>query len=146
MRVIVGLIKGLIVGGAVGYGILRLGWTSAALAYVACAVVGALVGVVAGRAPWKADTIWTPVLKMVFGAGVGVGLAALGLHFGPGMDVYIKPLGAGLETVPFRSGPILAPVIGVLYGIFVEWDDGGTKKVASAAKDDLSAKTKKKPS
>lgn len=128
MRVIVGLVKGVIVGGAVGYGILRLGWTSAALAYLACAVVGAVVGVVAGRAPWKAETIWTPVLKMVVGAGIGVGLAALGLHFGPAADINVKALHTGLDAVPFRSGPILAPVIGALYGIFVEVDDGGGKK------------------
>jgi hypothetical protein len=146
MRVIVGLIKGLIVGGGVGYGILRLGWTSGFFAYVACAVVGALVGVVAGRAPWKAETIWTPVLKMIVGALIGVGLAALGLHFGPGMEVYVKPLNAGLDSVPFRSGPILAPIIGVLYGIFVEWDDGGTKKsppAAAAAKEDAPPPTKR---
>jgi hypothetical protein len=132
MRVIIGLIKGLVVGGAVGYGLLRLGWVSPVLAYLGCAIVGAVVGVVAGRAPWQADTIWTPVLKMVFGALVGVGLAALGVHFGPSIDVFIKPLHAGLDTVPFRSGPILAPIVGVLYGIFVEWDDGGAKKPAPA--------------
>ena len=134
MRVIIGLVKGLIVGGAVGYGLLRLGWTSGALAYVACAIVGALVGVVAGRAPWKAETIWTPVLKMIVGAGIGVGLAALGTHFGPDSEVYVKPLQTGLEHVPFRSGPILAPIIGALYGLFVEWDDGGAKKDAPAKK------------
>jgi len=134
MRVIIGLVKGLIVGAGVGYGLLRLGWTSGALAYVACAVVGALVGVVAGRAPWKAETIWTPVLKMIVGAGIGVGLCALGTHFGPDSEVYVKPLQTGLEHVPFRSGPILAPIIGVLYGIFVEWDDGGGKKDAPPAK------------
>ncbi|MGZ3428910.1 MAG: hypothetical protein ACXVCV_19795 [Polyangia bacterium] len=132
MRVIIGLVKGLIVGGGIGYGLLRLGWTSGVLAYVACAVVGALVGVVAGRAPWKAETIWTPVLKMIVGALIGVGLAALGTHFGPDSEVYVKPLQTGLEHVPFRSGPILAPIIGIIYGIFVEWDDGG--KEAAAAK------------
>jgi hypothetical protein len=134
MRVIIGLIKGLIVGGGVGYGLLRLGWTSGALAYVACAVVGALVGVVAGRAPWKAETIWTPVIKMIVGAAIGVGLAALAVHFGPDSEVYVKPLKTGLDSVPFRSGPILAPIIGVLYGVFVEWDDGGGKKDALPAK------------
>ena len=132
MRVIIGLIKGLIVGGGVGYGLLRLGWTSGALAYVACAIVGAVVGVVAGRAPWKAETIWTPVLKMVVGALIGVGLCALGVHFGPDSEVFVKPLHTGLEHVPFRSGPILSPIIGVLYGIFVEIDDGGSKKEAAA--------------
>jgi len=136
MRVIIGLVKGLIVGAGVGYGLLRLGWTSGALAYVACAVVGALVGVVAGRAPWKAETNWTPVLKMIVGAGIGVGLAALGTHFGPDTEVFVKPLHTGLDQVPFRSGPILAPIIGVIYGIFVEWDDGGAKKEPPAKKPD----------
>ena len=134
MRVIIGLVKGLIVGGGIGYGLLRLGWTSGVLAYVACAVVGALVGVVAGRAPWKAETIWTPVLKMIVGALIGVGLAALGTHFGPDSEVYVQPLRTGLDHVPFRSGPILAPIIGVIYGIFVEWDDGGAAKKEAAAK------------
>src|SRR3954471_20109874 len=104
MRVIIGLIKGLVVGGAIGFGLLRLGWITPAVAYLACAVVGALVGVVAGRAPWKADTIWTPVLKMIVVAVIGVGLAALGLHFAPNIDVFIKPLQAGLDEVPVRSG------------------------------------------
>ena len=89
---------------------------------------------VAGRAPWKAETIWTPVLKMVVGAAIGAGLAALAVHFGPDSEVYVKPLQTGLERVPFRSGPILAPIIGVLYGVFVEWDDGGGKKDAPPAK------------
>ena len=53
------------------------------------------------------------------------------MHFGPDSEVYVKPLQTGLEHVPFRSGPILAPIIGVLYGIFVEWDDGGGKKDAA---------------
>ena len=144
MRVIVGLIKGLVVGALVGYGILRLGWTSAAMAYVASAIVGAVVGVVAGRAPWKAETIWTPVLKMIVGALIGVGLAALGLHFGPAAEVYVKPLNTGLEHVPFRSGAILAPIIGVLYGIFVEWDDGGTKKAPPPSGTERAAPVAKK--
>src|SRR5262245_25279557 len=125
MRVIIGLIKGLVVGAGIGYGLLRLDWVTPAVAYLACALVGALVGLVAGRAPWQADTIWTPALKMIVGGVVGVGLAALGLHFAPNIDVLVKPLQVGLDTVPFRSGPILAPIVGVIYGIFVEVDDGG---------------------
>jgi hypothetical protein len=130
MRVIIGLVKGLVVGGAIGYGMLRLGLVSPAFAYVACALVGALVGVVAGRAPWKAETIWTPVLKLVVGAGIGVGLVALGLHFAPDVELNVRPLQVGLDQLPFRSGPIWAPIVGVLYGIFVEWDDGGGKSSA----------------
>lgn len=129
MRVIIGLLKGLVVGGGIGYGLSYLGLVSPALAYVACALVGALVGVVAGRAPWKAETIWTPVLKLVVGAVIGVGIAAAGLHFAPSSNV---PLGMlhvpHLSDVPFNSGTIWAPIVGVLYGIFVEWDDGVGKK------------------
>ena len=47
--------KGAVVGGAVGYGSLLLGWLVGPLAYLACAAVGALVGLVAGRAPWHAE-------------------------------------------------------------------------------------------
>lgn len=132
MRVIVGLLKGLVVGGGVGYGMLRLGLVSPVFAYLACALVGALVGVVAGRAPWKAETIWTPVLKLVVGAGIGAGLVALGLHFAPETMLNIRPLQVGIEQLPLRSGPIWAPIVGVLYGIFVEWDDGGGKSSTPA--------------
>ena len=125
LRVIVGLIKGAVVGGGVAYGLLRLGLgaPSSLVAYLACGVVGALVGVVAGRAPWKAETIWTPVLKMVFGAGIGAGLAWLGLHFLPERSFTVSSLGA----VSLASAPVLSLGVGLLYGLFVELDDGGDK-------------------
>ncbi|MSP62037.1 MAG: hypothetical protein EXR72_17235 [Myxococcales bacterium] len=122
LRAIVGLIKGLVVGGGVGYGLVVSGMAeSGALAYVACALVGALVGVVCGRAPWKSETIWTPVVKMIVGAVIGGGLCALGRHFLPGATLYHVEKFA---LTP-QSGPFLATAIGVLYGVFVEIDDGG---------------------
>lgn len=132
LRVIVGLIKGAVVGGGVAYGLLRLGLgaPSSVISYLACAVVGALVGVVAGRAPWKAETIWTPVLKMVVGAGVGAGLAALGLHFLPEKTFTVSSLGA----VSLASAPVLSLGVGLLYGLFVELDDGGEKSAPAAKK------------
>ena len=127
LRVIVGLVKGAIVGGGVGYGLLRLGWTDSIIAYLACAVVGAIVGVVAGRPPWKAETIWTPVIKMIVGAAIGAGLCALGLHFLPSTEINLQALHTSVAEVSLRSGAALAPLVGVLYGIFVELDDGGEK-------------------
>jgi hypothetical protein len=124
MRVIIGLIKGAIVGGGIGFGLLHLGWTGGVMAYLACALVGALVGVVAGRAPWKAETIWTPVLKMIVGAGIGVGLCAVGFKLLPNPEFHAGSLGA----LSLHSGPVLAPLIGILYGVFVEVDDGGKQK------------------
>ena len=50
--------------------------------WVTYGVIGALVGLVAGRPLWalitdKEGTTWVSVLKAVFGYGVGVGLYAL---------------------------------------------------------------------
>jgi hypothetical protein len=123
LRVVIGLLKGALVGGAVGYGLLHLGWTSGLIAYLACAVVGAGVGLVAGRAPWRAETLWTPLVKLIVGAGVGVGLCAVGYKVLPDASLHL----AGLGTVSLHSGALLSPIVGVLYGIFVEVDDGGGK-------------------
>jgi hypothetical protein len=124
MRVIVGLIKGAIVGGAVGYGALTLGWQAGLMAYLACALVGALVGLVAGQPPWRADTIWTPVIKMVVGAGIGAGLCAIAFHFLPNPSFRAAQFG----ELHLHSAPPLSVLVGVLYGIFVEVDDGGERK------------------
>lgn len=130
VRVILGFVKGALVGGGIGYGWLKLGLTGSVMAYVACAIVGALVGIVAGRAPWRAETIWTPVVKMVVGAIIGVGLAAIGLKLVPDASFHVGPLGA----LSLHSGPVLAPIVGILYGIFVEVDDGGKKAEAAPPK------------
>jgi hypothetical protein len=130
VRAIVGLVKGLLVGGGIGYGLVALGWTGAVWVYLACALVGALVGVVCGRAPWRSETIWTPVVKMIVGAIIGVGLCALGRRFVP--DVHL----ATVQALDLRTtgGTFLAATIGVLYGVFVEIDDGGrTEKEAAPA-------------
>jgi hypothetical protein len=124
LRVIVGLLKGAVVGGAVGYGLLKLGWTSTFFTYVACSVVGALVGLVAGRPPWAAETFFTPLIKMIVGAAVGAGLCAIGLKVLPNPELTLGSLG----TVSLHSGPALSLFIGMLYGLFVEVDDGGSSK------------------
>lgn len=137
LRAIIGLVKGLIVGGGIGFALLKLGWEGSFWAYVGCALVGALVGVVCGRAPWKSETIWTPVVKMIVGAIIGGGLCALGRHFLP--DAALPKVQDVALTI--RSGSFLAAAIGVLYGMFVEIDDGGK---AAAEKDGKSAEPAKK--
>jgi hypothetical protein len=122
VRVLIGLIKGSIVGGGVGYGLLRLGASGGLLAYVGCVAVGALVGLVCGRAPWRSDTIWTPIVKMVVGGLIGLGLAFVGTRFLPDATLHLQGVDVGT-----RSAPFLALAVGVLYGIFVEVDDGGGK-------------------
>jgi hypothetical protein len=122
-RVLFGLLKGLVIGGGAGYLLLHLGWTGSVGAYLGCAVVGALVGLLCGRLPWKSETIWTPVVKMIVGSLIGSGLCALGRRFIPAMPLPAIE-GVSLTT---DTGPFLAVVVGALYGIFVEVDDGGNR-------------------
>lgn len=129
LRVLIGLIKGAVVGGLIGYGTWYLGWTGGVVAYLACALAGALVGVIAGRAPWRAETIWTPVIKMIVGAVIGAGLCFVGFRFLPDPQFKIEGLELGLH-----SATVLAPAIALLYGIFVEVDDGGAGKRELARK------------
>src|SRR5262245_41818954 len=93
LRIVVGLIKGALVGGAAAYGLLRAGFTSGVYAYIACVVVGALVGVVAGKPPWKSETMWTPIIKLIVGGAVGAGLCAVGLKVMPEFTVQVSGLG-----------------------------------------------------
>lgn len=130
-RALFGFIKGLLVGAGVGIALLVLtpqedGFLASFLSYLGCALVGALVGVICGRAPWKTETAWIPVLKVSFGCILGVGLYALGHALLPTLSLGTV---SALSTQPIvlNSAVLLAPIIGVLYGLFVEVDDGGTK-------------------
>ncbi len=126
-RALLGLIKGALIGGGIGYCLLKLGNPSGILVYLCCGIVGAVVGLLCGRAPWHAETIWTPILKVIFGFGIGAGLYALGHRFAPGMSLTIQGF---TEPTSLRSGATLAPIIGMLYGLFVEVDDGAGNAAA----------------
>lgn len=135
LRVLLGLVKGGIIGGAVGFGAWKLGLTSGALAFVALGLVGALVGIFGGRPPWRQETIWTSVLKGAFGFGIGAALywgarklfGDAHLAFATGLGAPDKPV----VELPF----LLGPLIGSLYGIFVEVDDSsGAAKAAPPGK------------
>ena len=120
-RIVLGLIKGIVLGGAVGYGLLRLGWNAPLWIYVACAIVGALAGVVCGQPPWRANTLWTPIVKMLVGAIIGVGLGMIGRWLLP----HTPLLTFAGTALTWQSGPVLVAGVGILYGLFVEIDDGG---------------------
>ncbi|MFO0655844.1 MAG: hypothetical protein U0787_12305 [Polyangia bacterium] len=136
-RALLGLIKGVLVGSGIGFALLKLGSPAGILAYLFCALLGATVGVVCGKAPWKAATLWTPILKMVFGAAIGVGLYAVGHRFMPALSLSIDGMANKLSI---QSATVLAPIIGALYGLFVELDDGGADSPSAPAKKSLPAK------
>jgi hypothetical protein len=141
-RALFGLLKGLLVGGAIGYCLLKLGNPENFLIYLCCGIVGAVVGVICGRAPWHAETIWTPIIKMIFGFAAGAGLFALGHRFLPGLTI---PLQGFAPAAKLNTGGLLAPLIGGLYGLFVEVDDGGSSGSSPKPKTPAKAKAKALP-
>jgi len=132
VRAILGLLKGVIIGGGLGYGFKYLGplADSNVMHYLLYAAIGALVGFIAGKPFWRHETIWTPVVKAIVGAGVAIGLYLL----------VAKPLGDPKLTflgpeVRVTSVPyLLGAAIGAVYGIFVEIDDGGKSDARGGAK------------
>jgi hypothetical protein len=133
-RVILGIIKGTLIGGAIGYAALRLGVTTGPLAYATYAALGFLVGLVCGKAVWRQETMWTPALKGLFGAAVCAGLYWGVSKFLGGALSGVKlelPPQLGASDRPVLEVPLLvAPVLAIIYGVFVEIDDGERKAKA----------------
>jgi hypothetical protein len=123
LRLLLGLLKGVIIGGGLGFGFQYLGSIAqqSFMQYVLYGVIGALVGFIAGKPFWRHETIWTPVIKALVGAGVCIGLYVLVKRpLGDPKLAFIGP------TVTATSLPyIFGAVVGAVYGIFVEIDDGG---------------------
>src|SRR5687768_17309412 len=97
VRLLLGLVKGLVIGGLVGFGLAKAGFAApgAIIAYLAAGLVGALVGLVAGKPIWAAGGKIEAGLKAGFGAILAVGLMWLTRKF----------LTFG---IPFELGPLAA--------------------------------------
>lgn len=136
VKLLVGLLKGAAIGGAVGYGAFELanatGFGNAWLTY---GVIGALVGLFVGKPLWallrdKNTTNIIAILKAAFGFGVGCGLyAIIAKAWSPDPSLLV------VGDYPLLYWPpTLGAAIGGLYGAFVELDDSigddGAKKPA----------------
>jgi hypothetical protein len=75
-RLFIGIVKGLLVGGLVGFALAKLGFASpgAIIAYLAAAMTGVLVGLIAGKPIWAKDAKIEAGMKAFVGALLGVGL------------------------------------------------------------------------
>lgn len=143
-KLVVGILKGAVIGGAVGYGAYALasatGFGSPWLTYGA---IGALVGLIAGRPIWslirdKNATTWVSILKAAFGFGVGCGLYALIAKAWHPPELLVS--GYDLFTWPVTLGG----AIGAVYGGFVELDDAiGDDKKAPPAKEPVGPSARK---
>lgn len=137
VKLLVGLIKGAVLGAGVGFGAWQLdkatGFFNSWLTY---GVIGSLVGLVCGQAIWALlrdtkKTNYTAIVKAVFGFGVGCGLYAL---VAKAIDPTLMVSGFNVFAWPVTLGG----AIGGLYGAFVEVDDSvddpAPKKKLPAAK------------
>jgi len=125
-RLIIGLVKGAVIGGALGYGAYAAGMDGG-FNWLTYGLIGAFVGLIVGRPVWshladKKSTAVTSVIKAVFGYGVCVGIYALVAKAWGGFEFSIGALEDGprnLYNWPF----VLGPAIGGLWGAWVEADD-----------------------
>lgn len=77
-RLLVGIVKGLVLGALIGFGLLQissaLAFPGAVVAYVAAAATGVLIGLIAGKPIWAKDAKIEAGMKAAVGALLGVGL------------------------------------------------------------------------
>lgn len=123
VRLLLGLVKGAAIGGAVGYGAysagMHGGWN-----WITYGLIGVVIGLLVGRPLWRHlldrhSTAVTSIIKATFGLGMCVGLYALVAKAWGGFDLTLMG-----ETRNLYDWPIvLGPIVGGLWGAWVEADD-----------------------
>lgn len=139
LKLLVGLLKGAAIGGAVGYGAHALQQsTGFSNAWLTVGLIGALVGLLVGKPIWallrdKNQTNIIAIIKAAFGFGIGCGLyAIIAKAWAPDPGL----LKVGDYSLLYWL-PSVGALIGGVYGGFVELDDsigddGGAPKKAAA--------------
>lgn len=129
LRLLLGILKGGVLGAGVGLGAHHLelgpGWN-----WVVYGAVGLVVGLFVGRPVWShlfdaKSTVWTGILKGIFGFGIGVGLWALGSQVAPDPQIAFQ----GTTKALSQWTPLFGGLVGLLYGAWVELDDPPEKRV-----------------
>jgi hypothetical protein len=132
LRLLFGLVKGLVVGGLLGLGLVQLGMATptALFAYLAAAIAGVIVGLIAGKPIWAEGGKIEAGLKAGFGALLAMGLMWLSRSFLTSVGLGFAGLGnAVLGSYAISS---LALVAGVLGG-FYDADNTPTAESAEAS-------------
>jgi hypothetical protein len=140
VKLLVGLLKGAVIGGAIGYGAVALAdATGFGNMWLTIGLIGAFVGLFVGKPLWallkdKNQTNIIAIIKAAFGFGVGCGLyALLAKAWAPDPDMLVIA-----EQQVLYWPPTVGALIGGIYGAFVEVDDSigddGSKKPAEPKK------------
>lgn len=141
LRLLVGMLKGLVLGGLVGYGLTAGGLTAGWLAYVAAAVVGMLVALIAGKPIWAKDARIEVGMKVAAGAVLaplamwGVrSFLTMGLPFDPSTLPGLESVSASSATLGTFFVTSLAIIGGVLAGFYDADNQPGSGAKAGAEK------------
>jgi hypothetical protein len=140
-RLIFGIVKGLIVGGLIGFGLFKLGiavfpmW----LALVAAAVTGVVIGLVAGKPIWAKDARIEAGVKAAVGALLGAGLMFgvqkfLQMPLPPPLLglLGLKDQAPTLAQLPMTSLAVVAALLGGFYDADNTPEPEGAKTEANA--------------
>lgn len=124
-RLGLGLLKGLVIGGAVGAGLqYGLKWTevSGLLGFLVAMGVGGTTGVFAGKPPWQEGAWIEATLKGLVGVGLGALLYWIASRWGQ----LAIPFPGLTEPASWTVLPaVYAPAIAGTYGALVELDNTG---------------------
>ncbi len=123
LALLIGLIKGAAVGAGVGYGAYAANMTGG-LHWLTYGVIGAVVGLVAGKAIWSAmldkkSTIWEPVTKAIGGYVFGIIVYAVVAKAWGGFDVTLAEESRKVYDWQY----IMGGFVGGLYGMLIELDN-----------------------
>jgi hypothetical protein len=134
MRFLLGFLKGGLIGGALGAGLWALFPTGAAPAfeYLLYGLVGALAGAMCGTPPWRKGAWIGAILKGAVGVGVGVGIYVLVRSY-VNITIPLPMFAQGQQTLSDEYF-VLGPIVGIVYGLLIEADDGGSKTAEEYAK------------
>jgi hypothetical protein len=134
-RLGLGLLKGLLIGGAIGAGFqYGLKWADVSwlLGFLIAMGVGGTTGVFAGRPPWQQGAWIEATLK----GAVGVGLGALLYWVASRWGAIAIPFPGIAEPTKWTALPVVfAPAIAGLYGSLVELDNTGEARGNKDKKD-----------
>jgi len=134
VRLIIGLLKGLLLGGLIGYGLAAAGFgvPGALVAYLGAAVTGMLVALVAGKPIWADGARIEVGMKALAGALLAPGLMWLARHFltmDLPLDLGIVP---GLEALAGKSvalGTFAITSLGLVAAVLAGFYDADNQPV-----------------
>jgi hypothetical protein len=146
-RLLIGIVKGLIVGCLLGFGLVKLGQVTpgAILAYPAAALTGVVVGLIAGKPIWAKDAKIEAGTKAFVGALLAIGLMAAArtwlvtvpLPFSVGA---LAPGNSDALTLGGFAMSALAGIAALLGGFYEADNDPSSEEAAPAGEKERGAK------